>query len=323
MTEISPTAVGRSKERLLRITLWFFKTNGTLLETISSDANNYNILRVILASSVIWFHSAYIAGSKRPDWISQQLQPITDLGGLAVQCFFFLSGLFVAQSIYKNNNLLNFSIKRFMRIFPGLFVCLVLTTIVLSLATYGWFFWRALVLPETYEYILGNAALDLKWTIPAFIPNNPTATINGSIHTLSTEVKMYTLLGLLGLFGLTSSKYRLALTAALIVIAMAVVGRRITALLLAPASAYAMIIMFVTGMLAFSMAEKIRVNLAQGLTLVGLLLMTKLLPQLHTIAFYATTIWAMLFFRTTVTCTTLATAKGGPKLWHLYLRLAM
>jgi peptidoglycan/LPS O-acetylase OafA/YrhL len=296
MTDISPTAIGRSKEGLLRATQWLFKTHGSLLDTISNQANNYNIIRVVLAASVIWFHSAAIAGSQRPDWISLQLRPITDLGGLAVQCFFFLSGLFVAQSIYKDHNLLDFSIKRFMRIFPGLFVCLVLTTIMLSLATHGWFFWRALALPETYEYILGNGALDLKWSIPTLIPDNPSTTINGSIHTLSTEVKMYAVLGLLGLLGIASSKYRIALTASLIVIAMAIIGPRITALLLAPTSAYAMIMMFVTGMLAFSVAKTIRVNVAQGLVLVGLLLLTRRMPPLHTIAFYITTIWAMLFF---------------------------
>jgi hypothetical protein len=107
MTDISPTAIGRSKEGLLRATQWLFKTHGSLLDTISNQANNYNIIRVVLAASVIWFHSAAIAGSQRPDWISLQLRPITDLGGLAVQCFFFLSGLFVAQSIYKDHNLLH------------------------------------------------------------------------------------------------------------------------------------------------------------------------------------------------------------------------
>ena len=58
------------------------------------------------------------------------LAPIVTLGGLAVQVFFFLSGLFVSQSYAKNPNVIHFLIKRFFRIWPGLFVCLATTAVV-------------------------------------------------------------------------------------------------------------------------------------------------------------------------------------------------
>jgi peptidoglycan/LPS O-acetylase OafA/YrhL len=272
-----------------------FESHGSLLDTINSHENNYNIIRFILAASVIYFHSASIAHSGHPDWISQQLWPITDLGGLAVQCFFFLSGLFVAQSIYNDGNLLDFSIKRIMRIFPGLFVCLVLTTIMLSVATHGWYFWRALAIPETYDYILSNTVLDLKWSIPTLIPDNPRTSINGSIHTLNTEVKMYVVLGVLGLVGAASRKSTIAITSLLILVAMAAVGGPVTSVLRAPPDAYAMIMMFVVGMLVFSVAERIVVTVVQGLALGGLFFLTKPVPTLHAVIFYALAIWVMLF----------------------------
>ncbi len=272
-----------------------FGKSSTLLETINSHDNNYNVLRVILAASVIWFHSSYIAGFSRPDWASRHLYPITDLGGLAVQCFFFLSGLFVAQSIYKDNNLLDYSIKRIMRIFPGLFACLVVTTVLLAMATLGPNFWHVLANRETYDYILDNGVLNLTWSIPTLIPDNPSTTINGSIHTLNTEVKMYVMLGLFGLAGIASEKRSMAGASVILLIAVAATGASITAVISAPNDACAMITMFMVGVLAFALAEKIVVSGIHGVLLLLLFFLTHKTPQIHTIVFYALAVWIMIF----------------------------
>jgi len=78
-----------------------FGSRGTLLDHIETHDNNYNLIRFVLAASVILFHANFIAGISKADPISRHLYPTTTLGGLAVQCFFFLSGLFVSQSIFS------------------------------------------------------------------------------------------------------------------------------------------------------------------------------------------------------------------------------
>jgi hypothetical protein len=106
---------------------------------------------------------------------------------------------------------------------------------------------------------------------------------------------MYGVLALLGVIGAAGKKYRLTIAASLLLVAMAVAGNSATAVVQAPADAYAMIMMFVAGMFAFSVAAKIRVNLAQGLILLGLFLLSKRIQWLHPVAFYTEAIWAMFF----------------------------
>lgn len=71
----------------------------SLKEVIGSHENNYTLIRLILASSVIYFHSFPLTKAEGyVDHLSTILLPITGVGGLAVKLFFFLSGLFVTQS---------------------------------------------------------------------------------------------------------------------------------------------------------------------------------------------------------------------------------
>lgn len=100
----------------------------TLAEAVGGRDNNYNLIRLLLASSVIYAHSFALSGaSGYKDLLSEVLWPVTTVGGLAVKLFFFLSGLFVAQSFQRDPSLLGFVSKRFLRIWPGYFACLLST----------------------------------------------------------------------------------------------------------------------------------------------------------------------------------------------------
>jgi peptidoglycan/LPS O-acetylase OafA/YrhL len=273
-----------------------FGSRGTLLDHIETHDNNYNLIRFVLAASVILFHANFIAGISKADPISRHLYPTTTLGGLAVQCFFFLSGLFVSQSIFKDGNLIDFSIKRCMRIFPGLVVCTAVSVLVLSLASLGRHFWTTLALPQTYDYILKTGLLiDLQWSVPGVLSNNPSQTINGSIHTLPTELKMYVMLGLLGFMGLVRRKIHFGIVSAMILAMMAIVGQSTLILWRVPSDAFAMVFLFVVGMLAYACADQLRINLAQGLVLALLLRLSGHDGLPRAIALYGFTIWAMLY----------------------------
>jgi peptidoglycan/LPS O-acetylase OafA/YrhL len=87
---------------------------------------NFDSLRLIAASSVIFSHSFLIAdGQERNEPFVGLFGHI--LGIYGVYIFFILSGLLVTQSMFSSNSIKSFSLKRFIRIYPGLLICNVLT----------------------------------------------------------------------------------------------------------------------------------------------------------------------------------------------------
>lgn len=265
-------------------------------DVVATHENNFNIVRFILAASVIYFHAPHIVAASSGDWITRNLLfPVTDLGGMAVQCFFFLSGLFVSQSIVKDRHLLDYTIKRIMRIFPGLFACTVVMTVILAMLS-GWeSFSRLFRTSDPYTFILSNGSLNLRWTLPTVLDGNPFNTLNGSIHTLPTELKMYVMLGLFGLFGIASRRLWLGLTTTLLLIIAIFVGRPVTTMIWhAVPDAYAMIMMFLVGILVFVLADYIYINLAQGVVFLSLIVLCKHVFMLRYAATYGFAIWALL-----------------------------
>ncbi|OLB70292.1 MAG: hypothetical protein AUI16_25965 [Alphaproteobacteria bacterium 13_2_20CM_2_64_7] len=87
---------------------------------------NFDMLRLIAASSVIFSHSFLLAdGHERNEPFVGLFGHI--LGVYGVYIFFILSGLLVTQSMFSSKSITSFSLKRFARIYPGFFVCNVLT----------------------------------------------------------------------------------------------------------------------------------------------------------------------------------------------------
>lgn len=96
----------------------------------------------------------------------------------------------------------DFLISRSLRIFPGLLVMLIVTTVFLglvfsSLPASGFF-----ARPETYRYIIGNSVLYLpQYELPGVFESNPLRAVNGSLWTLRFEFTCYLLTLLLFLIG--------------------------------------------------------------------------------------------------------------------------
>lgn len=171
---------------------------------MSSADNNFNLARLFLASSVIYFHGFGLVAQKGvSDPVQRAFFPNgLTIGGTAVDLFFLISGMFVAQSYFRDRNIFKFAIKRVMRIFPGLFVCIAATALIAVLIEYPEQIGGYLMLPTFWDYVLGNSTLHLQWEIDGIFQNHTLAAINGSIHTLPTEAKMYACLALtIGFFG--------------------------------------------------------------------------------------------------------------------------
>lgn len=82
--------------------------------------NSFNLLRLVAALIVLASHSFLLASGNIFAEPLSLSTPYT-LGQHAVNGFFVLSGLTLAQSLYQNPDISRFAFARIMRIFPGLF----------------------------------------------------------------------------------------------------------------------------------------------------------------------------------------------------------
>jgi peptidoglycan/LPS O-acetylase OafA/YrhL len=173
----------------------------TLDQKISKHDNNFNLIRLLAASCVIYFHSFALSAKPSYDVLSQLVAPWSNAGGLALGIFFLISGIFVTQSFYRQRSWVDFIVKRTLRIWPGLVFCLLLTATLACLieSEVGPArFWRH---ASYWEYLWQNATMRLEFFIDGVFRSHPNTAINGSLHTLVLEVKMYGVVLALSFFG--------------------------------------------------------------------------------------------------------------------------
>ena len=186
----------------------FVSIEGCELPTQRLDYPNFNLIRLIAASSVIFSHAFLIAnGDEGGEPLVKLLGKGNILGIYGVFTFFFISGFLVTLSLLNSPSVLNYFWRRFLRIYPALAVCLAISAFVIGplFSTKGTvnFFTSS----EGIRYFLGN----LWW--PGKPPGMPSVTlydepsgwlggmINGSLWTIFHELACYVLLGLIGLLG--------------------------------------------------------------------------------------------------------------------------
>ncbi len=245
-------------------------------ETIGSRDNNYNIIRFFLAASVIYFHSFGLTkAAGYIDYPDRYLQTIDlSVGALAVDCFFFLSGVFVTQSFYRDHSPINFTIRRFCRIWPGLFVCVAVTAVIACILTKGWAAWLYLVEPGFYDYVISNSRLSLVWEIPGVFQNRPYPSINGAIHTLPTEAKMYFVLLCAGALTLLRRRRTILIAGVAILAATLLDYGFFVAHLAMPDYGQPPMAMFFGGVALFAVADHVKVAWWHILVCTGLAVVT-------------------------------------------------
>ncbi len=162
--------------------------------------NNFNLIRFIAASLVLYSHSFALAIG------SGDAEPLRSfigmtLGTISVDIFFVTSGFLIASSFFGRNNIIAFTWARVLRIFPALIIAVAFCTFVIGL-----FFTtdapaEYLTNKETYRYFLKNITLffGVEYNLPGVFAETPHKhAVNGSIWTLPYEVKMYAYLAIIG-----------------------------------------------------------------------------------------------------------------------------
>jgi peptidoglycan/LPS O-acetylase OafA/YrhL len=177
-------------------------TSTTLESEFDPRHNALNVMRLLLAALVVVVHASELGFGGQPHVGS------TDLGALAVDAFFVLSGFLVVRSYLRLNSFRRYVWHRALRIMPGFWVCMLVTSLAFAPLL-------AVIMerPATsvfsgedsaISYLTANAALLMRQFGIAGLPGlggNPEV-INGSLWTLFYEATCYGLAAGLGVFGI-------------------------------------------------------------------------------------------------------------------------
>lgn len=169
----------------------------TLQEGLRGSDNSFGIIRLVLASSVIFSHAFYLGG-----WSEDPTKALTKgqetIGGLAVVGFFVVSGYLITKSGARTD-LLQFLWHRSLRIFPAFIAVLVVTA-----ALVGPAIWLDMGRPFSQywtaseggplTYVTSNILLEInQWGIHDLLAGTTPygGALNGSLWTLAYEWRSY------------------------------------------------------------------------------------------------------------------------------------
>ena len=183
----------------------------TISEGLSGHANSFGVLRLALATAVIFSH-AFPLGGWGEDPLLAHSQGQENLGGVAVLGFFAISGYLITKSAMSADPV-QYIWRRVLRIFPAFWAALIIAAFVVgpiawlimgrSLGTYFGFGPQGPV-----QYVLGDALLTIRHygVYDVFAKTTPYGLIagpvfNGSIWTLFYEFSSYLIIWALLIFG--------------------------------------------------------------------------------------------------------------------------
>jgi len=180
-------------------------------EALAGHRNSLGILRLVLASAVIFHHSFPLIGI--PDPFQSFSRGQSSIGSVAVAGFFAISGYLIAKSGTASDTV-QFLWRRLLRIFPAYWTVLLVTAFVIGPALWlisnrslGEYFVEDGNGPVHYFTANWNLSIGTYGIHDLLASNTPYgratngSVFNGSLWTLSYEWLCYLLIGALVLFG--------------------------------------------------------------------------------------------------------------------------
>lgn len=194
-----------------------------LAQVFDTRNNALNAWRLVLASGVILEHSWPLTGRKIHPPVDQLLTQVW------VDGFFAISGFLITASWVRNPRLREYFVARVLRIFPGLWVCLVVVGFVIApigVAIQGGSPSKLLLSPAPIQYVLNNAVLNVYHTGIDGTPRNvPFPRVwDGVLWTLIFELLCYIAIALAGVAGLLNRRWPATAVFALFLVAAALVS---------------------------------------------------------------------------------------------------
>jgi peptidoglycan/LPS O-acetylase OafA/YrhL len=172
--------------------------------------NAFNLLRLALALEVVAWHAVQLRAAHLPPALEAFTRDV------AVDGFFALSGFLIVASWTRHPDLGVFLLARARRIVPGLWVCLLVTALVIVPVASWAAGTPAPSVGEQLRYVGGNVAVivgqqDVGTTAAAL----PLHEWNGSLWTLVWELRCYLMVAALGVLGILNRRILTVLAVAL------------------------------------------------------------------------------------------------------------
>ena len=208
----------------LRIRNFFFTEADSSKSLLT--ANSFGLIRLVLAATVVLHHALVLSGF--PELTYFGLLKGAFLGSTAVAGFFAISGFLLVSSANRSSSKA-FIIHRIFRIFPALWVCLLVTSFLIvpvSVIFARDVFHYAMISgsDSALMYVLKNSALlVVSHTIGTVFSTNPyPLVIDGSLWTLAPEFICY--LSLLGIAVISKKRRHLQLRVLVIGLSMGILA---------------------------------------------------------------------------------------------------
>jgi peptidoglycan/LPS O-acetylase OafA/YrhL len=181
--------------------------SGSLKEKLEAAGNRpsgFDYLRIILAVSVLFWHSFGISYGR--EWTDTVVDsPLRPLISFILPGFFALSGFLVAGSL-ERSSLTTFVGLRVIRIMPALTVETLVSAIIIGPILTSFSLGDYFSDPQFRRYLL-NIIGHIHYTLPGLFETNPIPNVvNGQLWTVPWELKCYIALFLLALFGLAKNR---------------------------------------------------------------------------------------------------------------------
>jgi peptidoglycan/LPS O-acetylase OafA/YrhL len=190
----------------------------TLGQEFDPRSNALNAWRLMLATGVILWHSWLLTGRQVSFGPAHQL-----LRDVWVDGFFAVSGFLITWSWFRHPRFRDYFAARGLRVLPGLWICLIITAVVIapiSVAIQGDSAAKLLLSRAPIEYVFENSAVLLvKQDIGGTPSGIPVPGIwDGPLWTLAWEVLCYIAIAGLGVAGLLRRRWCIPAALALAVL---------------------------------------------------------------------------------------------------------
>ena len=143
--------------------------------------NNFDLLRIFAASQVLVCHAVLHLNISIPSWLMRLIHAFP-----GVPIFFVISGFLISASYERSPSLKSYFRNRALRIFPGLWCCILCTMLVASLFGFSFVNGQALV------WMISQFAGAIH--TPDFLHDFGMGSYNGSLWTIPIELQFYILL---------------------------------------------------------------------------------------------------------------------------------
>jgi peptidoglycan/LPS O-acetylase OafA/YrhL len=170
--------------------------------------NAFDLLRVLFCLFVLLSHGFFL-GAYGGDPLATISKGQTYLAEVGLIGFFVLSGYLISSSYERSSNLIQFLSNRVLRIIPGFWVCLIVTSFILAPLIYftnnhnldRFTFFGA---NSSFSFVTSNFFLAIRQPTISNVLNYSASkdSLNGSLWTLFSEFQCYLFTIAAGLLGL-------------------------------------------------------------------------------------------------------------------------